>query len=215
MNAILGIISYLPDDKKIREHRLNKLLKLLDSCNTIFNLPIYILIQNYHDDEIETLEHTKNVSVSPNFNKLGILNARKLLRRTFLSMNLEYLIMLDDDCDLKGTRQDGEEYIKQLEEHPGCFGEFKLTLLKLFSISRDLLEKEDFPNINPENEEGFEDRVFVNKLRIKYPNKRFTYSTKIIEYSVSTKDSDSTWYINQDLSKMLQNTQEEIAKFSD
>ena len=211
---LIGIISYLPDNLEIREHRKQKLIGLINKCNELFDLPIYIVIQNYTEEEEEFLSNIPNVMTSPRFQKLGILSARKILRRTFLAMNFDTLIMLDDDCELIGTKSDGQEYLRQLREHPDCFGEFKSTLLKLFSIPRKILKDEDYPLINPELEEGFEDRVFVNKLRIKYPSNRFVYNCKLREISVAAKDIYSTWYSNQDLNKMGELTQEKITNLN-
>ncbi len=207
--ALIGIISYLPDDKEIRSMRLYHLNQLIRDCNRLFNLPIYIVIQNYTEEDIKNISGYPNVQLSSPLNKLGILFARKILREIFLTMNYDTLIMLDDDCILNGTEADGKEYLKQLEEHPGCFGEFNLTLLKLFSISKDLLEKEDYPEVNPENGEGFEDRAFVEMLRFKYPDRRFIYNTNIQEESITT-DKLSTWYNGQNLSSMIENTKEII-----
>lgn len=210
MKNLIGIISYLPNDKEIREKRFWTLCQLVRDCNNIFNLPIYIVIQNYTEEEASKLAAMTNVTVSTRLEKLGILLARKILREMFLTLNYDNLIMLDDDCELKGTREDGEEYLRQLEEHPGCFGEFNLTLLKLFSISKEILSQEDYPEVNPENGEGFEDRAFVEMLRYKYPDKRFTYVSNIQEESVSSKDVLSTWYAGQNLTEMLKKTQEVV-----
>ena len=168
MKPLIGIISYLPNDKEIRARRLHCLEELIRDCNRIFNLPIYIVIQNYTDEDIKKVASFNNVTVSSKLEKLGILLARRILRDMFLAFDYDTLIMLDDDCVITGTPEDGQEYLKQLEEHPGCFGEFNYTLLKLFSISKEIFEKEDYPEINPENGEGFEDRVFVETLRNKH-----------------------------------------------
>lgn len=45
--SVIGIISYLPDDMKIRKSRFLKLANLVLQCNYIFNnLPIMIIAQN-------------------------------------------------------------------------------------------------------------------------------------------------------------------------
>ena len=210
MKPLIGIISYLPDDKEIRAKRLLMLEQLIRECNSIFNLPIYIVIQNYRDEDVARLTNLTNVTLSSKLEKLGILLARRILRDMFLALDYDTLIMLDDDCVITGTPEDGQEYLKQLEEHPGCFGEFNYTLLKLFSISKEIFEKEDYPEVNPENGEGFEDRAFVEMLRYKYPDKRFTYKTNIQEESISSKDKLSTWYTGQNLTEMLKNTQDVV-----
>lgn len=46
MDKCIGIISYLPDDINVREYRKDKLLKLINTLNNLFNLPIIIIAQN-------------------------------------------------------------------------------------------------------------------------------------------------------------------------
>lgn len=216
-NILIGIISYLPDDKEKRVNRFVGLVELIHNCNKIFryNLHIYVLIQNYTDNEILALARIPNVECSFNYPKLGILGARKQLRKEFLGGSNTYdtLVMLDDDSVITGTSNDGDKYIEQIEKHPGMFYEFQNTLLKLFAISKEIFEQQDFLDVNPENEEGFEDRVFVNVLRHKFPDKRYVFKKYgLLESSISTEDRMSTWYTNQDTSKMLKNTESLIKK---
>ena len=49
MKKCIGIISYLPDNEKVRETRVRRLNKLLHKLDEIFNLPIIIIAQNYQD----------------------------------------------------------------------------------------------------------------------------------------------------------------------
>ena len=214
-NAIIGIISYLPDDTKIRNNRFKKLCNLIQQCNLIFdNLPIMIIAQNWKDDEVEEL-YKPNISCLK-FDKLGIVGARNKLREKFLETEYNYLIMLDDDVVLKGGPKQGQEYLRQLNLHKNGFWEFNVTLLKLFAISKDLFALEKFDeNINPENEGGFEDRIFVNKLRVKYPQLKYQFNVNgLSQTSISTKDPDSTWYKNQDIKKMRDITNSIIEKLS-
>ena len=204
MKILIGIISFLPDDKKVREHRFNDLKWLINICNYLFRLPIYIVIQNYTKEEENIIKKCKNVILSDNYEKLGILNARRKLREYFINSSYTNLIMLDDDCKIVGTVEQAKNYLQQIEANPDCFIEFNDTLLKLFCISQDIFKEVDYDEINPENEEGFEDRVFVNKLRTLYKDKRRVFiKNGLEEYSVSTKDEYSTWYTSQDIDKMI------------
>lgn len=201
---LLGIISYLPDDKEVREHRFNDLKWLIHVCNYLFKLPIYIVIQNYTSVEESVLKKCKNVTLSTNYNKLGILQARRTLREYFINSNYNNLVMLDDDCKVVGTIEQAKDYLRQIEENRDCFIEFNDTLLKLFCISKEIFKEVDYDDVNPEKEEGFEDRVFVNKLRNLYKDKRRIFiKNGLEEYSTSTKDEYSTWYTNQDINKMI------------
>ena len=82
------------------------------------------------------------------------------------------------------------------------------TLLKLFAISKTLYKKVEIPKIEPEKQEGFEDRVFVNYLRKKYSDKRRVFNTALKEYSINTADKCSTWFNDKiDLKLMNKNTE--------
>ena len=204
---VIGIISYLPDDSKIRAERFRKLNELIVSCNHLLNLPIIIIAQNWSNLNIIS----SNVTIYKYENKLGIVGARKELRKKFLKLDYDYLIMLDDDCTLYGSS--GENYLKQIDANPDCFIEFMKTLLKLFAISKSLFAQVDYDDINPEDGEGFEDRIFVNKLRKLFPEKRREFKDAgIYQSSISTKDPLSTWYTNQNIREMLDNTFKIIEK---
>ena len=208
LSKVIGIISYLPDDLEIRNHRKNKLLNLIFKCNCLFKLPIIIIAQNYKDEDFI---HFKNCTLYTYKNKLGITGARKELRKVFLKSEYDYLIMLDDDCEIKG--ESGEHYLSQIDENPGCFIEFNKTLLKLFAISKEVFSKVDYEDINVEAGEGFEDRIFVNKLRKLYIDKRREFKDTFIEqHSISTEDEYSTWYKDQDIKKMLEKKKKKIAE---
>ena len=205
MTKTIGIISYLPDNESIRNKRIQKLNNLLSKLNLLFpNIQIVIVAQNWKN----YLPTNNNIWIAINSpTPLGITGARIALRKIFLeNCNTDYLIMLDDDCEISGSN--GSFYLKQIDDNPGCFIEFNKTLLKLFAIDKSLFSQVNFDeNISPEDGNGFEDRVFVNKLRKLFPDKRREFkNTGIVERSISTKDPLSTWYKNQNLKNMLNNT---------
>lgn len=210
IKKVIGIISWLPDKTESRSRRFNKLKKLIQTCNSLFHLPIMIIAQNWTEIELNQIQNVQFFT----YDKLGIVGARNKLREHFLQSDYDYLIMLDDDCTLYADQYSAEKYLKQIDEHPSGFGEFKKTLLKLFAISKDVFSLEAFDeNIKPEDSGGFEDRVFVNKLRDKYPEKRYIFERySIQEYSLATADPDSTWYCGQNLQEMLNNTENAINK---
>ena len=115
--------------------------------------------------------------------------------------------MLDDDCILEGDKESANKYLEQIDNNPKMFYEFNDSLLKLFAIHRDILLQQDFRDVSPENGECFEDRLFVNDLRTRFPDKRFILQhNNLDDWSISTKDPLSTWYKNQNLDDMLKNT---------
>lgn len=201
MKPVIGIISYFPNNVDVRAVRIRKLFTLLSKCKQLFNLPVIIIAQNWKSELLENPDTIIYQYDEP----LGITGARKELRRKFLASDYDMLIMLDDDCEIVGNS--GQEYLKQLYSYPGCFIEFKKTLLKLFAISKDVFELVDFDDTNPENGDGFEDRIFVNTLRKKYPDKRKLFiNTGLTEHSIATADVYSTWFKNQNLKSMLEKT---------
>lgn len=205
---VIGIISYFPDSAEVRNQRLGKLIHLIKCCDVLFNLPIIIIAQNWSGES----QHikSKNVKIVEFKNALGIWGARNELRKYFINSNYDYLIMLDDDCLILGT--DGKDYLKQIDLNPDCFIEFNKTLLKLFAISKTLYKKVEIPKIEPEKQEGFEDRVFVNYLRKKYPDKRRVFNTTLKEYSINTADKCSTWFNDKIDLKLMNNNTENIIK---
>ena len=214
MKATIGIISYLPQHQPARDGRRQKLVALIKSCNWLFGIGISIVAQGWEDEDIELIGRMGNVSIVGRHQKLGIVGARKALREWFLGSGYTHLIMLDDDCVLKGTKESGSEYLRQIRENSGCFMEFNGTLLKLFCIPRDLMAEVDYPDMSVENGDGFEDRMFVGMLRKRFPDRRaeFTHNG-LEEMSMSSMDPLSTWYSGQDLGSMLKQTDAKLSEW--
>lgn len=211
-NICFGIISYLPDNKEVRKLRYQNLLNLLLTCYR-FQFPIIIIAQNWNIQEIANLN--KKVELKQ-YQKLGIVGARKELRKQFLKSQYDYLVMLDDDCVITATDSGIAQYISEIQDHPNCAGEFRNTLLKLYAISKTIFKEIDFDdNFNAEDGIGFEDTIFVNRVRKQFPNNIFTFKVSrglISESSLNANDKLSTWYTNQNLNKMLDTTHKLVAE---
>lgn len=88
MNAVIGIISYFPDD--LREERRNRFRKLLVQLNTYFKLPIIVIAQNWNEEDFKIFEGLTNQKIQVyTFQKLGITMARGVLRKLFLSLDYD------------------------------------------------------------------------------------------------------------------------------
>lgn len=187
MNKVIGIISYLPDDEKKRKIREEKITSLIRTCDELFDLPIIIIAQNWKDFDIDCCQLYK-------FDKpLGIVGARKELRKVFLKSGYDYLIMLDDDCNITGTQGGFDNYLKEIDQHPGMFGTFNGTLLKLFAISKEIFSLQDYGDGKVEDGDFFEDILLVNTLQKKFPDKHFVFSkSNISEKSNNFNDENST-----------------------
>jgi len=196
IRKVIGIISWLPDNKT-REIRQKQLEELLIKCNYLFNLPIILIAQNWHSD----VRINSNCAIF-HFEKLGIVEARKKLREKFLDSSYDYLIMLDDDSQLVGTKEDAQKYLQQIDENPNSVGVFKKLLLKLFAISKTIMQCVEYENINVENGEGFEDMIFIEKCKKKFPSNFFIFDKfGLDDISNSGNDKYSTWYTGQYVKK--------------
>lgn len=194
MKICIGIISYFPDDKELRNIRIDRLNKTILDCNRLFNLPILIIAQNWNDF---TLDYDNVITFY--YDKLGITGARKELRNKFLTSDFDYLIMLDDDAKLVGTSSDASLYLDQIENHPGkWYGIYKSQLLKLFAISKDMFREVDYPEGEAENGDFFEDMYLIMSLNKLYPNNKFLFTRNTLnDISDSANDPNSTWYHKQ------------------
>ena len=99
MKTVIGIISYLHDNIEKQNKRLCLLLNLLSKCYNLFQLPVIIIAQNWKSE----LVRVPWATIYRYDDKLGIVNARKELRRVFLESDYDNLIMLDDDSIIKGN----------------------------------------------------------------------------------------------------------------
>ena len=86
LKKCFGIISWFPDNEPNRSQRIERLNKAFKQLQDVFGNDIEFLIvaQNWKDYKLP--ESIKNVTIFK-YNKLGILGARKMLRKHFL----EYL----------------------------------------------------------------------------------------------------------------------------
>ena len=208
MKICIGIISYFPDNDKTRRERSKKLQNLINTCTDLFNVPILIIAQNWIGNEVAL----NKLCTVKNFDyPLGIVGARKELRKEFLNSEYDYLIMLDDDCEIYGSKESAKLYINQILNNPGKCGLFNATLLKLFAISKELFSEVDFGEGSVENGDFFEDILFVDTLQKKYPNKIFTFRKNgLYERSNNFNDPLSTWYHGQFIKREIGDRTREI-----
>ena len=199
MKICIGIISYLPDDKTNRDIRLSRLNSLINKCNFLFDIPIMIIAQNWDNIKLNgEFKRKSNLIVYRYENKLGITGARRELRKKFLESDFDYLVMLDDDANLVGLKEDADLYLNTIRSNPGKWGAYKTFLLKLFAISKDVYKLVDFPEGEAENGDFFEDMWLIMYLDKMHSNKKFLFKrTSLNDKSDSSKDPYSTWYHNQ------------------
>ena len=186
LSKVIGIISWLPDNIVDRSSRLMRFTRLLNGINEYFpDIPIMVIAQNWKN---YMPQPQNNDFIIYKYDKLGILQARKELRKHFLEKNYDYLIMFDDDAIIESA-QDGlvKEYFRRMDEHPNGFAFVKNwgiqdlanlnpyypSQLNLCAISRYIYEKEPMINIDPQKDEAYEDNLWSLLLHCKYSDLEF------------------------------------------
>ena len=112
--------------------------------------------------------------------------------------------MLDDDCKLVGTKESAQKYLEQIDLNYNSVGIFKDALLKLFAIPKTIIAQVDYEDVSPEKGEGFEDMIFIEKCKKKFPNNYFKFVRHDLDdISNSGNDKYSTWYKNQYVKKEM------------
>jgi len=191
LSKVIGIISYFPDDEPKRTHRIEKLKKLISSCDKFFSLPIIIIAQNWPED---LFADRQDITLYKYDKPLYITGARKELRKKFLDLDYDYLIMLDDDSELVGTEAD--KYLAFIDRHPDCWISINYTksLLKLFAISKTIFRQVDFDDNTIELGGAVEDKELHAKLiyNFKSAGREFP-KLDFKDISLPTDDPDSTW----------------------
>lgn len=207
LKKCFGIISWLPDknpDRKLREDRVNRLFSQLN--NLWPDIDILVIAQNWQD--FKPIE-TKNNKIILNYKPLGILQARKTLRREFLKLDYDYIIMFDDDAIIKCDNDHAHiDFMNEVDAHPDgfCFihgnnsryHPYIAAQLNLCAISRFIYEKEDIVNVDPQKREGYEDSIYACLLHNKWGKYEFNPPKTIrpIQFNNPNEKAPSTWYGN-------------------
>lgn len=178
LKKVFGIISYFPNNDsayhiETRRERTRRCSELLFKLEELWpDIDIIIIAQNwqdYHEPEI------KNKIIKYDYDKLGILGARKELRKRFLESDYDYLIMLDDDGMIKCD--DPSMYLAEIDNHPDGIGVIRHVgcPLMLLAISRTIYSQIDMPDLDAEKGQGFEDDLFVAQCFNRFPDKAFDF----------------------------------------
>ena len=179
IKKVFGIISYFPNNDsdyhiEMRRERSRRFRELLFKLEELWpSVDIMIIAQNWQDFQLPNI---KNKITTYHYGKLGILGARRELRKRFLNSNYDYLIMLDDDFIIEAN--DPQAYMDAIDNHPNGFGALKRyppSPLTFFAISKYIYNQIDMPNVNPEKGEGFEDDIFTAQCFAKFPDASFIF----------------------------------------
>lgn len=177
---------------------MDKLNDLLSRCDELFGLPIIIISQNWKDD-VTLIKLSKSTIINYKYDiKLGITGARRELRKRFLESDYDYLIMLDDDIHLVGNKASADNYLRQIDNHPGDFGTFKQLTLQLFAISKELFSEIDYPAGEVADGDYFEDMWLIMALKKLYPDNFYSFVRGNLDpQGNAANDANSTWYHKQ------------------
>ncbi len=197
---VFGIISYFPNRDsayhvETRRERSRRFKELLFKLEELWpDIDIMIIAQNWQDFELPKI---KNKITAYYYGKLGILGARKELRKRFLDSDYDYLIMLDDDGMIQA--EDPSIYMNEIDKHPDCIGVIRHVdcPLMLLAISKTIYSQVDMPDIDAEKGEGFEDDLFVATCFAKFPDKSFDFPKDCISETsfkyTGEGECPSTW----------------------
>lgn len=207
MKKVIGIISWFPNKQPDRQQRIDRLERLLTQLNDMWpDLPIMIVAQNWQGYEVQSVPQDK-LTIN-RYVELGILGARKKLRKNFLASDFDYLIMFDDDAIIYYDNEDlPQMYLSEIDNHPNgfCFIKTKNpstpynpyadSQLNLCAISRYIYQQVDVPDLDPQKSEGFEDRVLSYLLHIKFSEYEFDApeGIKCIHFRNKEEPVPSTW----------------------
>ncbi len=205
MKICFGIPSWIPEkepDRSLRIERINRLFKQLEKLWP--NIDILVIAQNWKD--FKPIE-TKNKQIIKYYSALGIVGARKTLRKEFLKFSYDYIIMFDDDAIIKCDNDHVHlDYMAEVEKHPqgfcfihgGCnkYHPYIGAQLNLCAISRYIYEKEDMVPVDPQKKEGYEDSVYACLLHYKYAKYEFNPPVGIrpIQFMNPNEKAPSTWH---------------------
>lgn len=179
VKKVFGIISYFPDNDssyhiETRRERSRRFRELLFRLEELWSdVDIMIIAQNWRDFQLPDI---KNKITTYHYGKLGILGARKELRKRFLTSDYEYLIMLDDDFIVEANNPSA--YMEEIDKHPNGFGALKRyppSPLPFFAISKTIYNQIDMPDVDPEQGQGFEDDIFTASCFAQFPNEGFIF----------------------------------------
>ena len=199
-SKVFGIISYFPDNDtayhiETRRERSRRFRELLFKLEELWpNVDIMIIAQNWQDFELPKI---KNKIIRYNYDKLGILGARRELRKQFLESGYDYLIMLDDDGMI--STENPSLYMDEIDKHPNGMGVIRRVgcPLMLLAISKYVYSRIDMPDMDAENDGGFEDDLFVATCFAQLPDHCFDFpEVCVIETSFRYKGEGkcpSTW----------------------
>lgn len=131
------IISYLPDDENMRAERLSAhKLQIKNLKRLAPNTRIYIIAQNWHDDEYADDPQITYCK----YGKLGAGLARNTAFKLLYDSDYDYGIVSDDDITLKET-DSAKEFFREIKEKPEKF--LDMDVIQTRCLIYNMLDQSD------------------------------------------------------------------------
>lgn len=186
VKKVFGIISYFPNNDsdyhiEMRRERSRRFKELLAKIEEYWSdIDIMVIAQNWQDFQLPTI---KNKVTVYHYGRLGILGARKELRRRFLDTQYDYMIMMDDDAMLSSDNP--QAVIDEIDNHPDGFIVIhkRPSPLVFCAISKFIYSQVEMPDVDAEKGQGFEDDVFTATCFAMFPDRCFLFPEGIIKES--------------------------------
>lgn len=123
MSIMIGVISYLPNNKELREKRL-KVRKIQSEWlkHTFPDKEIFVVAQNYTKNEL--LSYETNILLNEG---IGVGNARNILIDKFYQSDFSHLMILDDDVTIYDY-YNPIEFIYDLDKNPERYSNLDVIL---------------------------------------------------------------------------------------
>lgn len=185
LKKVFGIISYFPNNDsnahiEMRRERSRRFRELLFKLEELWpDVDIMVIAQNWQDFELPEI---KNYITALHYDRLGILGARRELRKKFLESEYDYLIMLDDDGIIEADNP--SLYMEEIDKHPNGIGVIRHhnCPLMLFAISKTCYSQVTFlEEFDTESNKGFDDDIFTALCFHKFRDVAFDFPTGIIK----------------------------------
>lgn len=124
-----------------------------------------IVAQNYGLEELSIFDSEKTkLYVFDEALTIGV--ARKVLEEKILELNYDYAILCDDDIICVADERRGKAYLDIMQQYDVFFTQ--PNLLHLAGISRKVMLETPIPILNASENEGYEDCIYYNILKVKY-----------------------------------------------
>lgn len=204
MLKVFGIPSWLPDKEPDRSQRIERINRLFKQLNSLWpDIDILVIAQNWKDF---IPIKTKNKQIILNYEPLGILKARMVLREEFLKRDYDYIIMFDDDAIIECDNDHAHiDFMNEIDKHKNgfCFihgynnkyHPYIGAQLNLCAISKYIYEREPMVPIDAQKNEGYEDSIFAGLLHYKWTKYEFNPPSTIrpIQFANPKEKAPSTW----------------------